>query len=304
MSETKVSVDQLDIDLHELLESAQLPALPQTAIRLLELSQDASNGPSEFARPIESDAGLMGQVLRFVNSSYFGFTREISSVKQALALVGVRTIKNFALWSAVFSLVPDPKFGPFDLKKLWQDSLRRAVFARILGKALKLENAEDLFAAALLQDMAIPLLLKELPEHYEGLIQRRGQEHLRLSQLERELFGWDHAEAAAALVRNWRLPEEFATLIERHPNLNELLDSNPPKLDAACVALASLLPACQDASWDERSEFAAGWEKLASKSAESAEKIIAEADATFAEFAPIMKLPIPERSLAQWFEGE
>lgn len=303
MSETKVSLDRIDIDLHELLESAQLPALPQTAIRLLELSQDASNGPVEFARPIEADAGLMGQVLRFVNSSYFGFTREISSVKQALALVGVRTIKNFALWSAVFSLVPDPKFGPFDLKKLWQDSLRRAVFARILGKAIKLDNAEDLFAAALLQDMAIPLLLKELPEHYEALIERRGQEHLRLSHLERELFGWDHAEAAAALVRNWRLPEEFATLIERHPNLDQLLSSNPPKLDAACVALASLLPACQDSDWDERSEFEAGWQILASKSIESAEKIIAEADETFAEFAPIMKLPIPERSLTQWFEA-
>jgi len=301
MAETKLTVDRLNIDLQELLETAQIPALPQTAIRLLELSQDASNGPSEFARPIEADAGLMGQVLRFVNSSYFGFSREISSIKQALALVGVRTIKNFALWSAVFSLVPDPKFGPFDLKKLWQDSLRRAVFARILGKAIKLDNAEDLFAAALLQDMAIPLLLKELPEHYEGLIERRGQENLRLSHLERELFGWDHAEAAAALVRNWRLPEEFATLIERHPNLDDLLRTTPAKRDAACVAIAALLPACQDSSWDERCEFEAGWKQLVPGGSDSIEKVIAEADATFAEFAPIMKLPIPDRSLVQWF---
>lgn len=292
------------VDLQKILESAQLPALPQTAIRLLELSQDASNGPTEFARPIEADAGLMGQVLRFVNSSYFGFTREISSVKQALALVGVRTIKNFALWSAVFSLVPDPKFGPFDLKKLWQDSLRRAVFARILGKSLKLANAEDLFAAALLQDMAIPLLLKELPEQYEGLIERRGVEGLRLSQLEQELFGWDHAQAAAALVRNWRLPEEFAVLIERHPNLDELLDTNPPQRDAACVALASLLPACQDTEWSERDEFLAGLLRLNPQGVEKVESILLEADITFGEFAPIMKLAIPERSLTQWFAGE
>lgn len=302
MAEVNAQVEplDLDIDLRDLLESAQLPALPQTAIRLLELSQEASNGPSEFARPIEADAGLMGQVLRFVNSSYFGFSREISSVKQALALVGVRTIKNFALWSAVFSLVPDPKFGPFDLKKLWQDSLRRAVFARIVGKALKLENAEDLFAAALLQDMAIPLLLKELPEQYESLIERRGQEQVRLSQLERELFGWDHAEAAAALVRNWRLPEEFAVLIERHPNLEELLSAQPAKLDAACVALASLLPACRDAEWNERQVFAAGWQQLMAGGPDQLPALVAEADATFAEFAPIMKLPIPERSLVQW----
>ena len=292
------------INLQEILESAQLPALPQTAIRLLELSQDASNGPAEFAQPIEADAGLMGQVLRFVNSSYFGFTREISSVKQALALVGVRTIKNFALWSAIFSLVPDPKFGPFDLKKLWQDSLRRAVFARILGKSLQLPNAEDLFAAALLQDMAIPLLLKELPEYYEALIQRRSDEGLRLSHLEQELFGWDHAQAAAALVRNWRLPEEFATLIERHPDLNALLDSNPPQRDAACVALASLLPACQDGEWSERDEFLAGLAKLKLKDGAKIEDILAEADASFVDFAPVLKLAVPDKSLSQWYRDD
>lgn len=291
------------IDMQKILESAQLPALPQTAIRLLELSQDASNGPGEFARPIEADAGLMGQVLRFVNSSYFGFTREIASVQQALALVGVRTIKNFALWSAIFSLVPDPKFGPFDLKKLWQDSLRRAVFARILGKSLQLSNAEDLFAAALLQDMAIPLLLKELPEYYEPLIQRRSQEGLRLSQLEQELFGWDHAQAAAALARNWRLPEEFASLIERHPDLNALLNTNPPQRDAACVALASLLPACQDGKWTERVEFLAGWAKLNHKGNSKIEDILKEADANFVEFAPVLKLAIPETSLSEWYSA-
>src|SRR4029079_5498339 len=60
--------------LKELLSGAQLPALPQSAIRLLELSQNPDNGPAEFAQPIESDPGLTGQVLKFVNSSYFGFS--------------------------------------------------------------------------------------------------------------------------------------------------------------------------------------------------------------------------------------
>ena len=52
-------------DLKDLLRSAQLPALPQSAIRLLELSQDPDNGPVEFAVPIEADPGLTGQVLKF-----------------------------------------------------------------------------------------------------------------------------------------------------------------------------------------------------------------------------------------------
>jgi len=58
-------------DLEEVLASTQLPALPSSAIKILEVSKDPSNGPAEYAKPIEADAGLMGQVLRFVNSSYF-----------------------------------------------------------------------------------------------------------------------------------------------------------------------------------------------------------------------------------------
>jgi HD-like signal output (HDOD) protein len=287
-------------NLQEVLANTQLPALPTSAMQLLELSQNPMNGPAEYARPIEADAGLMGQVLRFVNSSYFGFSREIGSIQQALTLVGVRTVKNFALWSAVFSLVPNPKFGAFDLRSLWQDSLRRAVFARSLGRELRLSNAEELFAAALLQDMAIPLLLKALPEQYESLITRQGKERIRLSSLEKELFGWDHAQAAAALCRNWRLPEEFAILIERHPALDELLDGPTPRIDAACVALASLLPSCRDDQWVEEEEFSAGLDRVTTARPLDLGRLLLEVDKSFAEFAPVLKIQVPEKSLSDW----
>jgi HD-like signal output (HDOD) protein len=290
--------------LEEILASTQLPALPTSAMRLIELSNDPNNGPNEYARPIEADAGLMGQILRFVNSSYFGFSREISSIPQALQLVGVRTIKNFALWSAVFSLVPNPKFGAFDLKSLWQDSLRRAVFARTLGRAIGVPTSEELFAAALLQDMAIPLLLKAMPEQYEKLIARRTNEHVRLSTLEKEVFGWDHAEAAAALCRNWSLPEEFAILIERHPNLDELLENDPPLLDAACVAAASLLPSCRDQEWEELDEFLSAWDRITQGRSVDINSLVPQVDKDFEEFAPLLQLPVPERSLADWMKQE
>ena len=196
-------------DLDRILSTAQLPALPQSAIKLLELSRDPDNGPAEFAAPIEADPGLAGQILKFVNSSYFGFSHEISSVKMAITLVGIRTIKNFSLWSAVFSLMPNPKCGPFDLKNLWQDSLRRALFARAMGKMLGLKEAEEAFSAALLQDMAVPLLAKELPKEYLALLEARHDSHIRLCELEQERFGWNHAQAGAKMARSWKMPEDF-----------------------------------------------------------------------------------------------
>lgn len=284
--------------LEDLLAGAQLPALPQSAIRLLELSQDPRNGPAEFALPIEADPGLAGQVLRFVNSSYFGFSREISSVKLAITLVGVRTIKNFVLWSAVFSLMPNPKCGPFDLKSLWQDSLRRGLFARGLGRALKLKEAEDLFAAALLQDMAVPLLARELPAHYEQLLEGRQDSRVRLSELEKAQFGWTHAQAAGKMARSWRLPENFVTLIEGHAQYDP---SSARDFDPclAAVALSSLLPSTQDAVWTEMRSFQSGFARMRLGGV-SIKELLEDVDREFAEFAPTLKLSTPSRSLGEF----
>jgi HD-like signal output (HDOD) protein len=286
--------------LEDVFHSEVLPALPHSAIMLLQLSQNPDPGPAEFSRPIEADPGLMGQVLKFVNSSYFGFSREIMSVQQALTLVGTRAITNFALWNAVFSIIPNPKFGPFDLKSLWQDSLRRALFARMLGRSLKLSNSEDLFAGALLQDMAIPLLLKELPSEYEGLVQRRADEGCRLSGLEQEMFGWDHADAAAMLAKRWNLPEEFVTLIAQHTQLTDLLSGGESQRSAACVALASLLPSCTDADWIERSQFTEGYLELTGQDESELAELFAEVDEGTADFAPVLKLPVPKTALADY----
>lgn len=268
----------------------------------MQLSQQTDKGPREFARPIEADPGLMGQVLRFVNSSYFGFSREIASVQQALTLVGVRSITNFALWNAVFSVVPNPQFGPFDLKALWQDSLRRAVFARKLGKHLRLSEAEDLFAGALLQDMAIPLLVKQLPQDYASLIERRGG-NVRLSLLERETFGWDHAEAAGKLARTWKLPDSFASLIQNHTHLEQLLNAGESAYGPACVAVASLLPCTREENWAERDLFYNGFKSLAAEGEQALLELLADTDESTAEFAPLLKLPIPKQSLVQLWKA-
>jgi HD-like signal output (HDOD) protein len=290
------------INLKKILAGAQLPALPQSAIRLLELSQDPANGPAEFAAPIEADPGLTGQVLRFVNSSYFGFSREISSVKMAIVLVGVRTIKNFALWSAVFSLMPNPKCGPFDLKSLWQDSLRRALLARAVARQFGLKEVEEPFAAALLQDMAVPLLAKEAPEAYARLLEAREGGKVRLSRLEEKCFGFTHAEAAGMMARQWNLPEAFAVLVESHPLVERW--ASEPAADRArlAVALSALLPTTVDPSWPECGLFESYYRKASPAGSAPVEELFAEIDREFAEFAPVLKLATPAKSLVESYQ--
>jgi HD-like signal output (HDOD) protein len=289
------------LNLKKILAGAQLPALPQSAVRLLELSQDPGNGPTEFAAPIEADPGLTGQVLRFVNSSYFGFAREISSIKLALTLVGVRTIKNFALWSAVFSLMPNPRCGPFDLKSLWQDSLRRALFARTTAKLLGLKEAEEPFAAALLQDMAVPLLAKEAPQLYVKLLEARGEGKIRLSFLEEKLFGWTHAEAAGIMARQWNLPDEFALLVEHHQQIDRWAAQPKAEPGRLAVALSALLPPIADPAWEECGLFERYYQRIAPAGSPAAVELLAQIDQEFTEFAPVLKLATPAKSLVDCF---
>jgi HD-like signal output (HDOD) protein len=292
-----VTNDSAHPNLEQMLAETQLAALPQTAVRLLALSRDPNSGPAEYARPIDADPGLTGQVLKFVNSSYFGFSQKISSVKVGISLVGVRTIKNFTLWNAVFSLVPNPCCGPFDLKSIWQDSLRRALFARAVAKLHGLKSMEDIFTAALLQDMAVPMLAKEFSQVYMKLLEARNQGQHRLSNLESDAFGWTHSQAAAMLARKWNLPEDFATLIEGHTTGGGE-GKQAGELGSHIVALSSLLPSMADPVWIECGQ----WEEILARicpSLSAPDGLLHQVDQEFKEFAPVMKMAVPRKSLLE-----
>jgi len=268
----------------------------------LELSQNPDNGPAEYAQPIEADPGLSGQVLRFVNSSYFGFSQEISNVKQAITLVGVRTIKNFALWSAVFSLLPSPKCGPFDLQTLRQDSLRRGLFARLIGKLMGLKDTEDIFTAALLQDLAIPLLAKQQPTEYRQLLEETLRNRTALSVLEQRRFGWTHAEVGAWLLRQWHVPQGIADLVKGHTELDRWLGSPETERGQVAVAMSALLPTGVEGGWYERSRLDGAYDRIKGARWPGLEEVLLEVDEDFANFAPVLKIAHPVKSLALTYQ--
>jgi HD-like signal output (HDOD) protein len=291
-------------DLNKILPLARLPGFPQSAIRLLELSKDPNNGPAECAVPIEIDPGLTVQVLRFVNSSYFGFASKISNIKLAVALVSVNTVTNFVLWNAVLSLIPKYRCGPFDLISLWQDSLRRALFARAFAKLIGVKDAENVFTAALLQDMAIPILARECPHAYVKLFESRQQGEGRLSSLEQRAFGWSHAMAAGMIARHWRLPEELATLIENHAAIVKFDGRLSERPDLVTVGLSALLPTVADSQWNEREQFDSYYDQIIPGNNPAAVELLDHTDKEFDSFAPIMRLPIPAKTLVERYKEE
>jgi len=292
-------------ELTEKLKKTNLCALPQSAAQMIELAKNPENGPKELAVPISTDLGLTAQILRFVNSSFFGFRYKITSVQMALSLASIRTIKNFVLWNGLFAVLPNPKCGPFSLKKLFQDALRRAVFARQTARRFVPSiGGDEAFVCALMQDMALPLLANLWHKEYEEMIQIVDKDPtVRLSRIERDKMGWDHSKAGTILANHWGYSSQVADAVSSHTSLILQEKGGPVEITAATVtALSALLPKVTDVQWVESQEFLNTWQKMFPGQITALVEIIAETDEEAKQLTGLVSLGDSPKSLGAYFE--
>jgi HD-like signal output (HDOD) protein len=211
----------------------------------------------------------------------------------------MRTIKNFVLWTAIFGATPNPKCSVFRLQGFRADALRRGLFAKSLGKLLDAEGLEEAFTAALLQDIALPFLVKELPEVYSDLLQQREDGRVRLSQLEQEKFGWTHSDAACALFERWNLPEEFCNLVRSHTEAEKLIDQPECSAKTLAVALSSMLPADGDDEWHECERLEEYYQQIKTNRAPTLQELMGEVDKAFINIATSLDVGANRRPLAR-----
>ena len=289
--------------LTEKLKKSNLCALPQSAAQMIELTKNPSNGPQELAVPISADMGLTTQILRFVNSSFFGFRYKITSLQMALSLASIRTIKNFVLWNGLFAVLPNPKSGPFSLKILFQDALRRAVFVRkIVQRLAPSIDGDEAFVCALMQDMAVPLLANLWHKEYEEMIQIVEKDpSVRLSRIERDKMGWDHSKAGIILANHWGFSSQVADAVSSHTSLIlQEKDEKPVVVSTVTVtALSALLPEVTDEQWLESQEFLNAYQKMFPGQIAALSEIMAQTDEEAKLLTGLVSLGAPPKSLGE-----
>jgi hypothetical protein len=150
--------------------------------------------------------------------------------------------------------------------------------------------------------MAVPMLAKEYSKDYVALLEQRALGTSRLSGLEKERFGWSHSEVAGQMARRWKLPEGTAHLIERHTAIDELMtDAAAPKGEVA-VALSALLPTTSDERWYELDLFEKFYDRARTKNTLSIPETLTQVDAEFKEFAPVLKITAPSKTLVECYQ--
>ncbi len=199
------------------LADLDIPSFSAAVINLLGKLRNPEISINELAAELELDPGLHIRVLKMVNSSAFGLSRKVSSIKHAVNLLGRGRLESLVLSVTVKNrLAADQQAAWFDMREFWKTASRQAAVSRILATTLHPETQSDVFTIGLLQNMAIPVLANREGDRYRTLYQHWQTEEIDLAEQERQLFGIDHAILGAQMAEHWGFPDSLIEGIGEH----------------------------------------------------------------------------------------
>jgi putative nucleotidyltransferase with HDIG domain len=192
-----------------------IPTLPGIITKLNTLAATGSSSTQDIARVISSDQVLSAKVLRLVNSPFYGFSGRVSTISNALILLGLNVIKSLSLSSTIFEIMEKNIVG------LWEHSLGVGIAANIIAKKLKLPECEEIATAGLLHDIGKVIIKIRLEEDYIHLLNLIDQKDISMREAEYELLNIDHAEIGEWLASAWFLPDKLKEPLACHHNIEK-----------------------------------------------------------------------------------
>jgi putative nucleotidyltransferase with HDIG domain len=196
---------------------ADLPSLPATLVQVIDDCDDPDVTAGQLAQRILRDQHLTASILRLANSAVYGWSARITTVTDAVVLLGFPTIKSLAISSHTHRLLAGELDGYGMAKgELWRHSAAVAVLARRLAVEARLTPVEEAFVAGLLHDLGKTVLSAYLREDFEETMAVVQRERVSFAEAERRVVGFDHAELGARVAQAWNFPAPLVEAIRLH----------------------------------------------------------------------------------------
>lgn len=237
-----------------IMDTKTLPTLPGVINKLNSLSDNDKASVQEMAKIVSSDQVLSARILRLANSPSYGFYR-VSTISNAMILLGVNVVKSLALSSSIFAIMEKNSVG------LWEHSLGVGVAANLLARRLKLPECEEIATAALLHDIGKVIVSLKCCEAEKEILQLVRDRQIYILEAEREVIDTDHAEVGCWLAKSWFLPDKLSEPISLH---HDVANSVSHRIKTSVVHIADVLikasgfgnsgdsyvPKIQQVAWD------------------------------------------------------
>lgn len=220
-----------------------LPALPQVASQVLKLADDPNSTVKQLSDVICNDQALTAKVLRLANSAYYGFPRRISTIIEAIVILGYNTIRNLVLAVSIHGLLCDEVTGyRLGRGELWRHSIACAMAARTISRHVRFPAPEQAFIAGLLHDIGKVILNFYVNDSFDEILQKVHEERVSFIQAEEDVLGFTHTAVGARVAEKWNLPVPLVQAIgfhhcPQHADENSKLASLVHLADVLCMMM-------------------------------------------------------------------
>lgn len=218
---------------------SDLPPMPQVAAKALRLVEDPACTAQELTKILSTDAALAARVLKIANSAMFSRQREITTLSQAIMLIGFKALRGIIVAATLRQV---SKGDAQSEKLVWENSMASAMFASKIARKIKARWVDEIFLLALLHTLGQVVLLsrKETSSDFQkvnDLIKSKAYDY---TAAEQEVYGFAHPLIGALVAKKWNFPAETCQVILHYKDPVEALESDVDK-QIAVVQLADAL---------------------------------------------------------------
>ncbi|MFQ5469887.1 MAG: HDOD domain-containing protein [Gammaproteobacteria bacterium] len=219
-------------------ETSTVSSLPTIYTRLNEAVNDPQSANRDIANILSDDASLAARLLRIANSAFYGFPSKIDTITRAVTVIGTKQLRDLALATSVIKLFEGVSNDFVDMDSFWRHSVACGVAARILATYRREVNVERFFVSGLLHDIGRLIMCLKIPEIMGDIFSTANENNQLLYKVERDVLGFNHAEAGGALLSHWRLPAQTIYAVSNH---HRPMAKNNHQLDSTLVHIADII---------------------------------------------------------------
>jgi putative nucleotidyltransferase with HDIG domain len=192
-----------------------LPSLPAIVMELLSSLDSEDLDVATLAKKVTQDLALTAKTIRFANSSYYSTLVKVTTIQQAITLMGLSQVKQIVLSAALSGCFPENNCKGFDHKAFWRHSNAVAFASKLIARRLKF-NEDVAYIGGLLHDLGILALVTLYPRQYEEVIQYRKTTLATQKEAEQFVLGIDHTQVGEALASEWNFSDVMKNAISGH----------------------------------------------------------------------------------------
>lgn len=229
---------------NRLKEIDSLPSLPLVLRKIQRTIKNPNSSMGDIANAISQDPALASKAIRLVNSAYYGASQPVTSIKQAIIILGLQTVANIVTALGIIRIFPvKGEDNVFNHDDFWKRSLTCGHIAEKIAKKIKPALADDCFMAGLLHDIGHLLFDQFFNREFTRILYDSKEDQSIMIQSEEKYLGLTHADAGAILCSNWQIPESIAMSIKYHHTESQKLDQSLDQYGEliSIISLSSLI---------------------------------------------------------------